>query len=184
GRVADPSLVVAPLRHTFGWRADDWPRLGAGTAIGHLLECSTQVTGGYFADPGYKDVPNLVDVGYPIAEVKATGEGLITKTPASGGLVSAATCKEQLLYELGDPARYLTPDVAADFSAVRLEADGPDRVQVRGATGRERPSALKVSIGYRAGFVGAGQISYGGPGALERARLAGEIVLRRLDILG
>lgn len=184
GRVADPSLVLAPLCHTFGWAPDDWHRLGAGTAIGHLVECSTQVTGGYFADPGYKEVPGLANLGYPIAEAQPSGEAVITKTPGSGGLVSPATCKEQILYEVGDPARYLTPDVTADFSAIRLEAAGPDRVRVSGATGRERPPTLKVSIGYHAGYVGEGQISYGGPGALERARLAAEIVLARLQRLG
>jgi hypothetical protein len=184
GRVADPSLVVGPLAHAHDWPADDWQRLGAGTAIGHLLECSTQVTGGYFADPGYKDVPDPANLGYPIAEVGPAGDGIVTKTPGSGGLVSTATCKEQLLYEVHDPARYLTPDVTADFTTVRLADAGPDRVAVTGGSGRPRPDALKVSIGYADGFVGEGQISYGGPGALERARLAGEIVLDRLERLG
>ena len=184
GRVADPSLLLGPLAYEFGWAADDWPRLGAGTVVGHLLECTTQVTGGYFADPGYKDVPNLANVGYPIAEVSPTGEALIGKTPASGGLVSVATCKEQLLYEVHDPARYLTPDVTADFTGVRLEQAGPDIVRVAGAGGTARPETLKVSVGYLDGWIGEGQVSYGGPGAVERARLAGEVVLDRLEILG
>ena len=184
GRVADPSLVLAPLEYELGWGADDWPRIGAGTVVGHLLECTTQVTGGYFADPGYKDVPDLANVGYPIAEVDASGDALVTKTPGSGGLVSVATCKEQLLYEVHDPARYLTPDVTADFTGVRLESAGPDRVRVSGGTGRPRPDTLKVSLGYLDGWIGEGQVSYGGPGAVERARLAGEVVLDRLELLG
>ncbi|MBA3331680.1 MAG: DUF1446 domain-containing protein [Actinobacteria bacterium] len=184
GRVADPSLLLGPLAYEFGWAADDWPSLGAGTVVGHLLECTTQVTGGYFADPGYKDVPDLANVGYPIAEVGPTGDALIGKTPASGGLVSVATCKEQLLYEVHDPARYLTPDVTADFTEVRLEQAGPDLVRVTGGRGTARPETLKVSVGYLDGWIGEGQVSYGGPGAVERARLAGEIVLDRLEILG
>ena len=184
GRVADPSLVLAPLEHELGWEADDWSRLGAGTVVGHLLECTTQVTGGYFADPGYKDVPNLANVGYPIAEVDQSGQALVAKTPGSGGLVSVATCKEQLLYEVHDPARYLTPDVTADFTGVRLEQAGVDLVRVTGGQGRARPETLKVSVGYLDGWIGEGQVSYGGPGAVERARLAGEVVLDRLELLG
>jgi hypothetical protein len=184
GRVADPSLILAPVAHEHGWPEDDWSRLGAGTVVGHLLECAAQVTGGYFADPGYKDVPNLADVGYPIAEVDASGEALISKTPQSGGLVSTATCKEQLLYELHDPARYLTPDVTADFTGVRLAQVEQDVVRVTGGSGSARPDTLKVTVGYRAGWIGEAQVSYGGPGAAERARLAGQIVLDRLEYLG
>ncbi len=184
GRVADPSLIVAPLAFEHDWPEDDWPRLGAGTIVGHLLECAAQVTGGYFADPGYKDVPNLADVGYPIAQVDSSGEALISKTPRTGGLVSTATCKEQLLYELHDPARYLTPDVTADFTGVRLAQVEQDVVRVTGGSGTARPDTLKVTVGYRAGWIGEAQVSYGGPGAVERARLAGEIVLDRLERLG
>lgn len=184
GRVADPSLILAPVAFEHGWPDDDWQRLGAGTIVGHLLECAAQVTGGYFADPGYKDVPNLADVGYPIAEVEASGAALISKTPQSGGLVSPATCKEQLLYELHDPARYLTPDVTADFTGVRLQQVERDIVRVTGGSGSPRPDTLKVTVGYRAGWIGEGQVSYGGPGAAERARLAGQIVLDRLEYLG
>ncbi|MCC6176976.1 MAG: DUF1446 domain-containing protein [Chloroflexi bacterium] len=184
GRVADPSLVLAPLAHTFDWPSEDWPRLGAGTVIGHLLECTTQLSGGYFADPGYKDVPDLANIGYPLAEVSPDVDAIVTKTPGSGGLVSTATCKEQLLYEVHDPARYLTPDVTADFTGVRVAQVGQDRVQVTGGSGSPRPNTLKVSVGYRDGYVGEGQISYGGPGAVERARLAGTIALDRLEALG
>ena len=124
GRVADPSLFLAPLRHAFGWAADDWPILGAGTLVGHLMECAAQITGGYFADPGYKDVPNLAYVGFPIAEVAADGSAVITKLADAGGLVSERTVKEQLLYEVHDPAAYVTPDVVADFSRVVIGEDG------------------------------------------------------------
>lgn len=184
GRIADPSLFLAPIVHRFGWRLDDWDRLGAGTAVAHLLECGAQVTGGYFADPGYKDVSDLVDVGFPIAEVRADGSAVLTKTPDSGGEVSVRTCREQLLYEVGDPTSYLTPDVTADLSGVRLTEVGPDRVEVTGARGRVRPERLKVTLGVEQGFVGEGQISYAGPGAVDRARLAGELVRERLAKLG
>jgi hypothetical protein len=184
GRVADPSLILAPVAHEHGWPNDDWQRLGAGTIVGHLLECAAQVTGGYFADPGYKDVPNLADVGYPIAQVDAAGAALVLKTPQTGGLVSTATCKEQLLYELHDPARYLTPDVTADFTGVRLAQVERDVVRVTGGSGTARPETLKVTVGYRAGWIGEAQVSYGGPGAATRARLAGQIVLDRLESLG
>ena len=184
GRVADPSLALAALRHAFCWSADDWQHLGAGTAVGHLTECGPQVTGGYFADPGVKDVPAPANLGYPIAECRADGTAVVTKLPGTGGLVSTATCTEQLLYEVHNPSAYLTPDVTADFSHVRLEEQGPDRVRITGATGREAPDMLKVTVGYRDGFLGEGQISYGGTGCVARARLAGEIVVERLSALG
>jgi len=184
GRVADPSLFAAPLIHAFGWRMDDWDRLGAATVVGHLLECAGQVTGGYFADPGYKDVPNLARLGFPIGEVAADGSVVITKVPHAGGRVSAATCKEQLLYEIHDPARYLQPDVVADFTRVAVAEEAADRVRVSGGRGSARPDTLKVSVAYVDGWIGEGQISYGGPGALERARLALEIVRERLALTG
>ncbi|WP_175035714.1 acyclic terpene utilization AtuA family protein [Burkholderia lata] len=184
GRVADPSLFAAPLIHAFGWRMDDWDRLGAATVVGHLLECAGQVTGGYFADPGYKDVPNLARLGFPIGEVGADGSVVITKVPHAGGRVSAATCKEQLLYEIHDPARYLQPDVVADFTRVAVAEEAADRVRVSGGRGTARPDTLKVSVAYVDGWIGEGQISYGGPGALERARLALEIVRERLALTG
>ncbi|MBN3827628.1 DUF1446 domain-containing protein [Burkholderia sp. Ac-20384] len=184
GRVADPSLFTAPLIHAFGWRMDDWDTLGAATVVGHLLECAGQVTGGYFADPGYKDVPNLARLGFPIGEVAADGSVVITKVPHAGGRVSAATCKEQLLYEIHDPARYLQPDVVADFTQVTVAEEATDRVRVTGGRGTERPDTLKVSVAYVDGWIGEGQISYGGPGALERARLALDIVRERLALTG
>ncbi|AKM00976.1 acyclic terpene utilization AtuA family protein [Burkholderia pyrrocinia] len=184
GRVADPSLFAAPLIHAFGWRMDDWDTLGQATVVGHLLECAGQVTGGYFADPGYKDVPDLARLGFPIGEVAADGSVVITKVAHAGGRVSAATCKEQLLYEIHDPARYLQPDVVADFTRVAVAEEASDRVRVTGGRGTARPDTLKVSVAYIDGYIGEGQISYGGPGALERARLALDIVRERLALTG
>lgn len=184
GRAADPALVLAPLIHAFGWRMDDWHRLGQGTLAGHLLECAGQITGGYFADPGYKDVAGLARLGFPIGEVDEDGSVVITKVAGSGGQVTAATCKEQMLYEIHDPSAYVTPDVVADFSNVRIAQEGPDRVRISGATGRARPGTLKVSVGYVDSYVGEGQMSYAGPGALARARLALEIVAERLKLTG
>ncbi|WP_432241360.1 acyclic terpene utilization AtuA family protein [Herbaspirillum robiniae] len=184
GRVADPALVLAPLVHEFGWAADDWDKLGQGTLVGHLLECAGQVTGGYFADPGKKDVAGLARLGFPIGEVSADGSAVITKVPGSGGQVTAQTCKEQLLYELHDPRSYFTPDVVADFSQAQIAEIGPDRVAVSGGRGRPRTATLKTTLGYRDSFTGEGQISYAGPGALARAQLALEIVRERLQLTG
>ncbi|MEL6965088.1 MAG: acyclic terpene utilization AtuA family protein, partial [Pseudomonadota bacterium] len=145
GRVADPSLFLAPLCHAFGWRPDDWSMLGAGTLVGHLMECAAQVTGGYFADPGKKDITNLAYVGFPIAEVDADGRAIITKLDHAGGEVSERTIKEQLLYEVHDPSAYVTPDVIADFSGVSLSREGENRIRVGGAGGAPRPQSLKVT---------------------------------------
>ncbi|MBC3237000.1 acyclic terpene utilization AtuA family protein [Pseudomonas lurida] len=184
GRVADPSLFLAPQMFEFGWAADDWQRLGRGTLVGHLLECAGQVSGGYFADPGFKDVDDLARLGFPLAEISADGEALITKVSGSGGRVSRATCIEQLIYEVHDPAAYLTPDVTADFSQVGFVEEGSDRVRAQGAGGRARPEQLKVSVGYLEGWIGEGQMSYGGPGAVARAQLARDVVLKRLELIG
>jgi len=184
GRVADPALFIAPMIHEFGWAMDDWAVLGKATVAGHLLECAGQVTGGYFADPGVKDVPDLARLGFPLAEVEADGSFAITKVPGSGGAVTTATCKEQLLYELHDPRAYVTPDVVADFSHVRVRQIGPDRVAVEGGTGHPRTDTLKVSIGYVDSYIGEGQISYAGPGAVARGRLALKIVEERLKLTG
>ncbi|MGF6179603.1 hypothetical protein ABIB42_000602 [Massilia sp. UYP32] len=184
GRVADPALVLAPAIHAFGWAMDDWERLGQGTLAGHLLECAGQVCGGYFADPGRKDVPDLARLGFPIAVIGDDGSLEITKVAGSGGSVTTATCTEQLLYEIHDPAAYLTPDVVADFSAVTMRQSGPDRVAIDGAGGHPKSGMLKVSIGYVDSYVGEGQISYAGPGALARGRLAQEIVASRLALTG
>ena len=184
GRVADPSLFTAPLIHEFGWRMNDWNTLGQATVIGHLLECAGQVTGGYFADPGVKDVVDLARLGFPIGEVGADGSVVVTKVPQAGGRVTEATCKEQLLYEIHDPQRYFQPDVVANFSEVRVVEEAQDRVRVTGGRGSPRTGTLKVSVAYVDGCIGEGQISYGGPGAVERARLALDIVRERLAITG
>lgn len=184
GRVADPSLFLAPMVYEFGWAPDDFERLGKGTLVGHLLECAGQVCGGYYADTGRKAVAEPWNLGFPYAEVDASGNGYVSKTPATGGRVSRATCTEQLLYEIHNPASYLTPDCTADFSQVDFAETGPDRVAFSGAGGRAATDTYKVSVGYRNGYLGEGQISYGGHGCVARARLAGEIVQKRLDTLG
>lgn len=184
GRVADPALFTAPAIYEFGWPMDDWDMMGQAVIMGHLLECAGQVTGGYFADPGRKDVPDLVRLGFPLAEVEPDGSFTVTKIPRSGGMVTLGTCKEQLLYEIFDPSSYVTPDVVADFTGVRMEETGKDRVRVTGGRGRVRTDSLKVSIGYLDGFIGEGQISYGGAGAVARGRMALEIVAERLRLAG
>jgi hypothetical protein len=183
GRAADPALFMAPLIRAFGWAMDDWDRLGKGTVVGHLLECAGQVTGGYFADPGVKDVGGLGRLGFPIGEVSEDGTLVVTKVGGSGGQVTAQTVKEQLLYELHDPATYFQPDVIADFSQVEVAEIGPDRVRVTGGTGRARSDTLKVSVGYIDSYIGEGQISYAGPGAVARGRLALDIVRERLALM-
>jgi acyclic terpene utilization AtuA family protein len=184
GRASDPALFLAPMIHAFGWAMDDWNLLGQGTVAGHLLECAGQITGGYFADPPYKDIPDLARLGFPIGEVGEDGSLVITKVRGSGGAVTAQTCKEQLLYEVHDPRQYIQPDVVADFSQVSVEEIAPDRVRVSGGRGGKRTGTLKVSVGYVDSFIGEGQISYAGPGALARGRLALEIVRERLKLTG
>jgi hypothetical protein len=180
GRVADPSLFVAPLMHEYGWALDDVDRLARGTAVGHLLECAGQLCGGYFADPGRKEIPGMARLGFPYADVAPNGDAFVSKVAGTGGAITIATATEQLLYEVTDPHAYLTPDVTADFSRVTLMPAGADRIAVRGATGRSRPEQLKVSVGYLAGYVGEGEIGYAGTNAEARARLAAEIVRARL----
>jgi hypothetical protein len=181
GRVADPSLFLAPMVAEFGWDLGDWTRLAAGTVIGHLLECGSQVCGGYFADPPLKEVPDLARVGCPIAEVDPSGTGLITKLADTGGLIDRRTVLEQLTYEVVDPGAYLTPDVSADFTGVQITETGADRIEVRGGRGAARPAELKVSVGYRAGFRCEAQISYGGRNGVRRARLAADVLAERLS---
>lgn len=180
GRVADPSLFLAPMLHNFNWAPDNFDVLGKGTVIGHLLECAGQITGGYFADPGKKDVSGMDVLGHPYADVFPDGTAIIGKVPGTGGVISLATAKEQLLYEVINPHAYYTPDVIADFTTVKLEAEGENRVRVTGGTGKPRPATYKVSVGYQPFFVGEGEISYGGTNAVARARLAGEIIRSRL----
>jgi hypothetical protein len=180
GRVADPSLFVAPLVHEFGWSLDDVDIVAKGTIIGHLMECAGQITGGYFADPIKKPIPNMSTLGYPFVDVWQDGSATISKVDGTGGSITSATAKEQLLYEVTNPHQYLTPDVSANFTTVYLKQEGKDRIKVTGGSGSKKPGVLKVSIGYKAGFTGEGEIIYAGANAPERAQLAGEIIQQRL----
>jgi hypothetical protein len=184
GRVADPSLTVGPAMAHFGWAEDDWDRLARATMAGHLLECGAQVCGGYYADPGYKDVPDLANVGYPIAQIDAEGDCILGKADGSGGCVDEHTVKEQLLYELHDPAAYLTPDVTADITAASVTQLAPDRVRLAGVRGHPRPATLKVNVFHHHGWLAEGEISYAGRGAEARARLAADVLRRRLAACG
>ena len=184
GRVSDPALTIGPLVHEFGWNIDDNPdQMGQAVLAGHLLECAGQVTGGYFADPGYKDVPDLWKLGFPLIEIDETGAFTVTKVEESGGLVSVDTCKEQMIYEIHNPKAYLTPDATADFSKVTFRQIGENQVRAEHATTHGRPETLKVSVGYKDCFIGDGEISYGGPGCLERAKLALDIIRERLELV-
>ena len=184
GRVADPSLAVGPALAHFGWARDDWTRLARATMAGHLLECGTQVTGGYYADPGYKDVPGMATLGYPIAEIDADGHCTITKPAGTGGRIDAHTMKEQLLYEVHDPAAYLTPDVVADITEAEVTELAPDRVRLTGVRGHARPAGLKVNVCHATGWLAEGEISYAGARAEGRARLAAQVLRERLAGLG
>jgi hypothetical protein len=179
GRTTDAALVLGPLIHEFGWGPADWDLLAAGTLAGHLLECGGQVTGGYFCDPGFKDVPGMEDLGFPIGEIDAAGGMVVTKAEETGGLVTRATVTEQILYELHDPGAYLTPDVTLDITAVRLDEDGKDRIRVSGARGAPPPETLKATLSADGGWLGEAEMIYAGPNALGRARQAAEIVRTR-----
>ncbi len=181
GRVADASLTLGPAVHEFGWQWNDWNRLGAGSVAGHLIECGAQVTGGLYRHWQHLDLAN---VGYPIAELADDGSCVITKPPGTGGEVSRETVIEQLLYEIGDPAHYLTPDVDVDFTTVDVSECGPDRVLVRGATGRPAPENYKVSLAYRAGFSASGQLLVYGADATAKAQACAEMILSRLATAG
>lgn len=180
GRVADSALALGPLIHVFKWKRDDWDRLAAGTLAGHLLECGAQITGGYFADPGVKDVPALADVGYPIAEIASDGGIVVTKAKSTGGMVDRLTVIEQLLYEIHDPAAYLAPDVVLDLTAVGVAEIAKDRVRVTGARGKPAPTTLKATVCVDGGVLGEAEISYAGPNASARAQLAAEVVAARM----
>ena len=182
GRCTDPGLTLAPLIHEFGWAADDWDRLAAGTIAGHILECGAQATGGNFTR--WWEVPDLWKVGYPIAEVSEDGTFIVTKAEGSGGMVTVDTVSEQLVYEMGDPKAYLTPDVVADFTSIQLHQAGPDRVAVSGIKGGPRTPFLKVSGAYLKGYKATGQLTLCGPKALEKAKLCADIVWKRLEAAG
>ena len=178
GRCTDPGLTLAPLIHEFKWAADDWDRLAAGTIAGHILECGAQSTGGNFTR--WWEVPDLWNVGYPIAECAEDGSFTVTKHAGTGGMVTVDTVSEQLVYEMGDPHHYITPDVVADFTSIHLEQAGPDRVRVSGITGKPRTPFLKVSGAYLRGYKATGQLTLCGPRALEKARLCADVVWKRL----
>ncbi len=183
GRVADPSLTLGPAIAHFGWAHDNWDAMAGATMAGHLLECGAQVSGGYFADPGKKEVAGLDDVGFPIAEIFADGSCVITKAGNTGGLVDERTVKEQLLYELHDPAAYLTPDVVADITGAKVAQLGPDSVRLSGVCGHARTATLKANVFFDGGWFGEGEISYAGPNAEARARLAMDIMQKRMGPL-
>jgi hypothetical protein len=180
GRVADPSLFLAPMIHEFGWTTNEYDLMGKGTVIGHLLECAGHITGGYFADPIKKPVEDMDKLGHPFADVFEDGSAIISKVEGTGGVVNLQTAKEQLLYEVINPHEYYTPDVIADFTTVYLKEIGENQVQVTGGTGNPKPPTYKVSIGYKAFYLGEGEIAYAGASAIERAQLAGEIIEKRL----
>jgi len=183
GRSTDTALTMAPLRHEFQWRADDWNLLAAGIVAGHIIECGAQCSGGNCLHD-WRSIPDLANVGYPIAEAKADGTFIITKHAGTGGRVSVPSVTEQLVYEMGDPREYITPDVVADFTSIRLRDCGADRVEVSGITGRPPTEKLKVSIAYRAGFKAVGSLVYSWPDALDKAKLADRVLRERLDRLG
>jgi Acyclic terpene utilisation family protein AtuA len=183
GRVADPSLFLAPMIHEFGWATDDYDLMGKGTVIGHLMECAGHITGGYFADPIKKPVADMDILGHPFADIFKDGSAIISKVEGTGGVVNLQTAKEQLLYEVINPHEYYTPDVIADFTTVKLKEIGKNQVQITGGTGKKKPETYKVSVGYKAFYLGEGEISYAGASAFERAELAGDIIKKRLSHL-
>jgi hypothetical protein len=183
GRVTDTGLALAPMIHEFGWKADDWNRLSAGTIAGHSIECGAQSTGGN-CQVDWETIPHLEDVGYPIVEAEADGTFCLTKHAGTGGRVTVASVKEQLLYEMGDPHEYITPDCVADFTTIRLDQAGPDRVRFSGIRGRAATEFYKVSISYSAGFKAIGSMVYAWPDAYKKARAADQILRRRLERLG
>lgn len=181
GRVADPSLFLAPMVHEFRWSQSDYDLMGKGTVIGHLLECAGHITGGYFADPVKKPVEGLHALGHPFADVRKDGTAIISKVEGTGGVINLQTVKEQLLYEVVNPHEYFTPDVIADFTSVKLKEVDKDQVEVTGGNGKAKPFTYKVSVGYKAFYLGEGEISYAGQSALARAKLAGDVIKKRFS---
>jgi Acyclic terpene utilisation family protein AtuA len=174
---------LAPMIHEFGWASNDWNRLAAGTIAGHIIECGAQCSGGN-CQYEWRNIPNLADVGFPIAEASPDGTFIITKHEGTGGCVTIPSIKEQLVYEMGDPHEYITPDCVADFTTIHLEDAGPDRVRVFGVEGRPATQFLKVSISYSAGYKAVGTLVYSWPDAFDKAQAADKILRARLDRLG
>ena len=183
GRATDTGLTLAPLIHEFGWKADDWNRMAAGTIAGHIIECGAQCSGGN-CQYDWRNIPNLADVGFPIVEAAPDGTFVVTKHENSGGCVGIQSVKEQLVYEMGDPHEYITPDCVADFTSIQLANAGANRVRVFGIKGREATEFLKVSISYSAGFKAVGTLVYSWPDAFEKAQMADKILRARLERLG
>ena len=183
GRCTDSALALGPLLFHYGWAANDWNRRAAGVVAGHVIECGGQASGGNFAG-GWESVPDLANLGYPIAEVEASGDFVVTKHPGLGGLVSAAVVKEQLLYEIGDPHAYLTPDASVDFTSFTLSDEGKDRVRIAGVRGARPPEQRKVSISYQDGFTNAVGLTFVWPHAIERAKATERLLLERCAKLG
>ena len=183
GRSTDTALTYAPMMHEFGWAPDAWDRLAAGVVAGHINECGAQASGGNCLID-WDTLPDLAGIGYPIIEASRDGSFVVTKHEGTGGRIDPAIVKEQLLYEMGDPTEYITPDVVADFTTIRLEPDGENRVRVSGVKGRPRTDMLKVSIAYRAGWKAVGTLVYAWPDAVEKARAADRVLRERLDRLG
>src|SRR5438128_6257001 len=183
GRSTDTALTMAPLRYEFGWGPEAWDQLAAGIVAGHIIECGAQCSGGNCLYD-WRSIPDLANVGYPLVEASADGSFIVTKHPKTGGRVSVQTVTEQLVYEMGDPHSYITPDVVADFTTIKLNAAGDDRVLVSGIKGRPPTDKLKVSVAYRAGFKAVGTLVYAWPDALEKAQLADRVLRERLDRLG
>lgn len=184
GRVSDPSLFLACMLHGLDWSYEDYSRLAVGTIAGHMMECAAQLTGGCFADPGRKEVADMARIGFPFADVSSQGDLVLGKVEGSGGRLDEMTCKEQVLYEMHDPARYITPDCILDVTGVSFEQTGSDRVRVQGARARPRTPTYKVVVGYHDGWIGEGEVGYAGPNALARAQLAERIVRERLEMRG
>ncbi len=183
GRVTDAALYLGPMRHELGWAADDWELLGAGTGIAHCIECGGQATGGLYSG-GWQDMPRLASLGYPVTTVFENGEAILSKPPQTGGAVTVGTVSEQLVYEVMDPANYLTADCIADVSQIRLAQQGPDQVRISNIGGKPAPATLKVNMGYRAGFVGEAQFSYTWPDAVKKAKAGLEFLAERLQQVG
>ncbi|MBA2732968.1 MAG: DUF1446 domain-containing protein [Acidobacteria bacterium] len=183
GRATDTGLTLAPIIHEFGWNETDWDKLSAGTIAGHIIECGAQSSGGN-CQYDWRNIPDLANVGFPIAEAYADGSFFITKHEGTGGRVSVPGIKEQLLYEMGDPHEYITPDCVADFTTIQLEDAGTDRVRVFGIGGHPATEFLKVSISYSAGFKAVGTLVYSWPDAYEKAQAADKILRARLERLG
>jgi hypothetical protein len=183
GRSTDTALTMAPLRHEFGWGAEEWDKLAAGIIAGHIIECGAQCSGGNCLYD-WRNIPDLANIGYPIVEAKADGSFTVVKHPGTGGRINVASVAEQCVYEMGDPHSYITPDVVADFTTIHLSDDGADRVRVHGIQGRAATDKLKVSIAYRAGYKAVGTLVYAWPDALEKAQLADRVLRERLDNMG